>query len=323
MGETKKKKLKKEGTSRSEEQEQNPGEEKTCEHETSSASKGSFSPSFMYFCTGTFQSNPPPRQLYSTTARAPAKAGAPPPQCPMDSSRWNRVCFAMNASTVRRNSSASSIPQHACASRAVTDDRRRRPFSDSDRRSSGDAARRAASRGPIFSDLLRLGARASLLTRTAGLSSNAACAAGSGAAATATTSGAAMDDAGAAGAAGVAKETASSSKVLEAAGVGAAKEGKPAALVAAGAAACGGVGVAVAVSVAAELVCWLEEAERSCLESAKRRSTMALPRTKTKRALRRSEPASRSTAAAADGTREDDQERKATSARSSPARSIR
>ena len=98
-----------------------------------------------------------------------------------------------------------------------------------------------------------------------------------------------------------------------------AKEGKVA-LAAAGAA-CGGGGLA-AVALAV-LVCWLEETERSCLDSAKRRSTMALPRTKTKRALRRSDPARRSTAAAADGTREDDQERKATSARSSPTRSIR
>ncbi|BAF18346.1 Os05g0581600 [Oryza sativa Japonica Group] len=95
----------------------------------------------------------------------------------IDSSRWNLVCLAMNASTVRRNSSASSAPQHTSASRAVTDDRRLRPLSDSDRRSSGDTARRNAPREPIFSDLLRLGARA-LLTRTACLSSNAAAAAG-------------------------------------------------------------------------------------------------------------------------------------------------
>ena len=45
----------------------------------------------------------------------------------------------------------------------------------------------------------------------------------------------------------------------------------------------------------AVLVCWLEETKRSCLDSAERRSTMALPRTKVKRALRRSDPARRST----------------------------
>ncbi|KAG2617270.1 hypothetical protein PVAP13_3NG179605 [Panicum virgatum] len=280
-------------------------------------------PLLYVLCTGCF---PPLRQLYSTTARAPAKAGASPQCAPApamvrDSSRWNRVCFAMNASTVRRNSSASSMPQHACTSRAVTDDCRRRPFSDSERRSSGDAARRAR-RGPIFSDLLRLGARASLLARAAGLSSNAAPArAGSGAAGVAaaatTASGASM--AAGAGAAGVPKEAASSNKVLEGVADCVAKEGKLA-LAAAGAACGGGGFAAVALAV---LVCWLEETERSCLDSAKRRSTMALPRTKTKRALRRSDPARRSTAAAADGTRDDDQERKATSARSSPTRSIR
>ncbi|PUZ64607.1 hypothetical protein GQ55_3G156000 [Panicum hallii var. hallii] len=275
-------------------------------------------PLLYVLCTGCF---PPLRQLYSTTARAQAKAWsapqcAPAPAMVRDSSRWNRVCFAMNASTVRRNSSASSMPQHACASRAVTDDRRRRPFSDSERRSSGDTARRAR-RGPIFSDLLRLGARASLLARTEGWSSNAVPArAVSGAAGAAAASGASV--AAGAGTAGVAKEAASSKKLPEGVGAGVAKEGK---LALAAGAACGGGGfAAVALAV---LVCWLEETERSCLDSATSSSTMALPRTKTKRALRRSDPARRRTAAAADGTRDDDQERKATSARSSPTRSIR
>ncbi|RLN27863.1 hypothetical protein C2845_PM05G28070 [Panicum miliaceum] len=313
-----KRETKTKGTSRSEEQEQQ-SPRREYEHGTSSARGAS------PLCT-LHRVFPPLRQLYSTTARAPARAW-PAPQCApaparvRDSSRWNRVCFAMNASTVRRNSSASSMPQHACASRAVTDDRRRRPFSDSERRSSGDTARRARL-APIFSDLLRRGARASLLARTAGLSSNAVPArAGSGAtgaaAAAAAASGASM--AAGAGAAGVAKEATSSNKVLEGVGAGVEKEGKLA-LAAAGAA-CGGGGFA---AVALAVLVWLsEETERSCLESAKRRSTMALPRTKTNRALRRSDPARRSTAAAADGTREDDQERKATSARSSPTRSIR
>uniref|UniRef100_A0A0A9FD87 Uncharacterized protein n=1 Tax=Arundo donax TaxID=35708 RepID=A0A0A9FD87_ARUDO len=204
------------------------------------------------------------------------------------------------------------MPQHASASRAVTDDRRLPPFSDSQRRSSGDAAR-LARRGPIFSDLLRLGARA-LFTRTGSLSSNTATARGTGSGAGAITAASAAGG----GGVGVVKEA--TSMALEAGEIGVVKEGKlpPAAA----GAACGGGGVAVALAVAG---CWsLEDGEeRSCLDSARRRSTMALPTTKTKRALRRRDPACRSTAAAADGTREDDQERKITSASSSPTRSIR
>jgi hypothetical protein len=282
---------------------------------TSSATEASpDSAMYSICCTG--------RQVrlnYSTTARAPVKAGAAS-QCPpdpdpdpvpattasvIDSWRWNRLCLSMNASTVRRNSSASSAPQrHA---RADTDDRRRRPFSDSVRRSSGaaggDAARRTcSSRGPaaIFSDLLRRGAaRASLLARAAtglpGLSS----------------------DAGAGG--GALKASSDVEGAGGAVGAPANEDGKTAS--------CGGGGPAVV------LVCCPPEAEenddeeeersRSRRDSARSRSTMAFPRTKTKRALRRSDPARRSAAAAAEGTRDDDQDRNATSARSSPTRSIR
>ena len=75
-------------------------------------------------------------------------------------------------------------------------------------------------RGPIFSDLLRLGARASLLARTASLSSNAVpVRAGSGAAGVAAAATIASGASMAAGtrAAGVPKEPASSNKVLKAA----------------------------------------------------------------------------------------------------------
>lgn len=300
------------------------------EHETTSSAREASPPPL---CT--LLPTAPVKTYYSTTARAPVKAGAAS-QCPlepepattaivMDSWRWNRLCLSMNASTVRRNSSASSAPHpHARASRADTDDRRR-PFSDSDRRSSGvgggDAARLSCStRGPIFSDLLRLGARACLLTRAT--AADAACSGLSSNAVPVFKAAAAGSVAGAAGSAlKASSEVAGGGGVI---GVPANEEGKLS-LAAAGAASCGG-GAADVLVAAAVLVCWPleeEEAERSCRDSARRRSTMAFPRTKTKRALRRSDPASRSAAAAADGTRDDDQERNATSARSSPTRSIR
>jgi hypothetical protein len=64
----------------------------------------------------------------------------------MDSSRWNRICRAMIAFTYHLNSSASSRPQHASASCTVPDDRCLHPFSDSQRHSSGDSARRGVVR---------------------------------------------------------------------------------------------------------------------------------------------------------------------------------
>ncbi|WVZ99725.1 hypothetical protein U9M48_044986 [Paspalum notatum var. saurae] len=259
-------------------------------------------------------------QAGAASHRAP-EAPAPTTAMVMDSSRWNRVCFAMNASTVRRNSSASSAPQH---SRAVTDDRRRRPFSDSDRRmrsswtgpaGGGDDARRDA----IFSDLLRRGAARASFLDAAGFSSNAA----DGASAThtarrggeATTAGATSTATGGGG--GVMKE--------EAAGSGNALGGAVAGV--AKGEMLGAPEVASADEAAA--LVWLDEEDaaaersRSRLDSARSSSTMALPRTKTKRALRRSEPATRSAAAAADGTREVDQVRNTSSARSSPTRSVR
>jgi hypothetical protein len=238
--------------------------------------------------------------FYSTTASAPVKAGAAS-QCPaaaatvtsMDSSRWNCVCRAMNASTCRWNTSASSRPQqHASASRAVADDR---PLSDSQRRSSGDAARRG--RGPIFSDRIRRGARAG-----AGccclFSSNAGTTRG-GASRTRTAS--SMAGGGVAKVVVAAAPSEEEVSSVVAVVVGAAKEATRPALLSSAEAAC-------SCAVVVDEDCSSPEGGRSCLESAKRRSTMAFPSTNTKRAFRSRDPASRSAV-------------EATSARSSPARS--
>uniref|UniRef100_J3MA42 Uncharacterized protein n=1 Tax=Oryza brachyantha TaxID=4533 RepID=J3MA42_ORYBR len=79
-------------------------------------SQGELQFSIYVLCTGFFSLTGGP--TYSTTARAPVMAGATSPwptpvtmDMVIDSSRWNLVCLAMNASTVRRNSSASSAPQ--------------------------------------------------------------------------------------------------------------------------------------------------------------------------------------------------------------------
>ncbi|OAY74748.1 hypothetical protein ACMD2_22868 [Ananas comosus] len=94
----------------------------------------------------------------------------------MDSSRWKLVCFAMNASIVRRNSAASSaLGTHSSSAAGAASFLLRIPRSVSDRRSSGDRRRRR-SFPPILSDRLRR-----ISTRTASLSSNSGAGAGAGA----------------------------------------------------------------------------------------------------------------------------------------------
>ncbi|URD97856.1 hypothetical protein MUK42_10261 [Musa troglodytarum] len=88
---------------------------------------------------------------------------APETTAVIDSSRWNLACFAMNASIVRRNSSASSTPSSSTAS--VSSSAFFRPTSVSDRRSSDRAFRRRT----VLPDRLLRSARVS--THTA-LSSN-------------------------------------------------------------------------------------------------------------------------------------------------------
>uniref|UniRef100_A0A8R7PTZ1 Uncharacterized protein n=1 Tax=Triticum urartu TaxID=4572 RepID=A0A8R7PTZ1_TRIUA len=83
----------------------------------------------------------------------------------------------MNASTALRNSSSSSSAPHSSGA-ADEVDRRLWPFSESDRRISGDPALLLPPcfPAPIFSDLLRRGART--VTCTACLSSNTASVSG-------------------------------------------------------------------------------------------------------------------------------------------------
>ncbi|CAL9151563.1 unnamed protein product [Musa hybrid cultivar] len=90
---------------------------------------------------------------------------APGTTAVIDSSRWNLACLAMNASIVRRNSSASSTSSSSTAS--VSSSAFFRPTSVSDRRSSD----RALCRRSVLPDRLLRSARVS--THTA-LSSNTA-----------------------------------------------------------------------------------------------------------------------------------------------------